>query len=64
MQVIPAVDVLEGRVVRLRRGDYETATIYADDPVGMAAYWIEHGALLVHLVDLEGARTGRPDTEL
>jgi phosphoribosylformimino-5-aminoimidazole carboxamide ribotide isomerase len=64
MEVIPAVDVLDGRVVRLTRGDYQAATIYADDPVATARAWIDQGAPLVHVVDLVGARSGRPDSRL
>lgn len=64
MEIIPAVDVLEGRVVRLLRGDFDAVTEYATDPVAVARSWIEQGAALVHLVDLEGARSGRPDPQL
>ena len=64
MQVIPAVDVLDGKVVRLLRGSFSEVTIYGSDPVAIAADWIESGARLVHLVDLEGARSGRPDPSL
>ncbi len=58
MQILPAVDVLDGRVVRLQRGDFGTAQWYADDPVEMALEWIEQGARLVHVVDLDAARSG------
>jgi phosphoribosylformimino-5-aminoimidazole carboxamide ribotide isomerase len=58
MQLIPAVDVLGGRVVRLVEGDYNRVTVYADDPVAQAAQWVADGAALVHVVDLEGARDG------
>lgn len=64
MQVIPAVDVLGGRVVRLTRGDYEAVHVYDEDPVGAARRWQEAGAPLVHVVDLEGARSGRPNPAL
>lgn len=64
LQIIPAVDVLAGKVVRLRHGDYDQVTVYAEEPVGCARDWIEQGAGLVHVVDLEGARTGRPDRRL
>lgn len=64
MQVIPAVDVLEGRVVRLLRGSYEQVTAYGTDPVAVATQWMEQGAPIVHLVDLEGARSGQPDPVL
>ena len=61
MQVIPAVDVLDGRVVRLQEGDFERRSSYGDDPVVMARHWVAEGADLLHVVDLNGARTGRPD---
>lgn len=62
--VIPAVDVLAGGVVRLRQGDYDKVTEYAPDPVAAARRWVDEGASVVHVVDLEGARSGRPDPEL
>lgn len=62
--VIPAVDVLDGRVVRLLRGSYEDVTVYSDDPVARAAEWTAAGAPLVHVVDLAGARSGEPDPAL
>jgi len=58
--VIPAIDLLDGRVVRLRQGDFRTPTVYAEDPVGVARTWMRQGAQWVHVVDLDGARTGRP----
>lgn len=58
MQVIPAVDVLGGRAVRLAQGDYNQVTRYADDPIEMIEQWADAGASLVHVVDLEGARSG------
>jgi phosphoribosylformimino-5-aminoimidazole carboxamide ribotide isomerase len=64
MELIPAVDVLGGRVVRLLRGDYDEVTVYDHDPVARAARWIEAGAPVVHVVDLDGARTGRSDGDL
>lgn len=64
MQVIPAVDVLQGRVVRLREGDYGQVTDYGDDPVSVARRWMAEGATLVHVVDLEAARGGGPDRSL
>ena len=64
MQVIPAVDILEGRVVRLLHGDYEQVTRYSDDPVKVAGQWREQGADLVHVVDLSGAKTGVPDRRI
>jgi phosphoribosylformimino-5-aminoimidazole carboxamide ribotide isomerase len=64
LQIIPAVDVLDGRVVRLLHGDYERVTVYADDPVAQALVWVEQGAPMVHVVDLAGAKTGHPDVSL
>lgn len=64
MEILPAVDVLGGAVVRLHRGNYEKATIYGHEPVAAARQWVERGAQLVHLVDLEGARRGRPNLDL
>ncbi len=58
MEVIPAMDLLGGRVVRLHQGDYTQVTVYADDPVAMVASFVEAGATRVHLVDLDGARDG------
>jgi phosphoribosylformimino-5-aminoimidazole carboxamide ribotide isomerase len=62
--IIPAVDVLGGRVVRLRLGAFDQVTVYSEDPVATALEWQRQGAPLVHLVDLEGARTGRPSFSL
>lgn len=64
IQIIPAVDVLDGKVVRLMHGDYTRVTVYADDPVEQARTWTDGGATLVHVVDLAGARTGEPDGSL
>ena len=58
MQVIPAVDVLGGNAVRLAQGDYDQVTRYADDPIDMVQRWADAGADLVHVVDLDGARSG------
>jgi phosphoribosylformimino-5-aminoimidazole carboxamide ribotide isomerase len=58
MDVIPAIDLLDGRAVRLLRGKYDQVTTYADDPAGLAAEW-RGAAARLHLVDLEGARAGR-----
>lgn len=64
MLLIPAVDVLDGKVVRLVQGDYQRVTGYGDDPVAAARRWLQEGASLIHLVDLEGARSGEPDPAL
>jgi phosphoribosylformimino-5-aminoimidazole carboxamide ribotide isomerase len=60
MQVIPAIDLRGGRCVRLRQGDFDQETIFGDDPAGMAARWESEGAARIHLVDLDGAKSGRP----
>ncbi len=64
MQLIPAVDVLDGEVVRLMEGDFDRVTVYAKDPVSQATAWQEAGAALVHVVDLAGARDGNPSEPL
>lgn len=60
MQVIPAIDLRGGRCVRLRQGDYDRETVFGDDPAAMAAHWEAEGATRIHLVDLDGAKLGRP----
>src|SRR5690242_736667 len=60
MDVIPAIDLRGGCCVRLRQGDYDRETIFGDDPAAMAAHWEHEGATRIHLVDLDGARAGRP----
>ncbi|HSJ34667.1 MAG TPA: 1-(5-phosphoribosyl)-5-[(5-phosphoribosylamino)methylideneamino] imidazole-4-carboxamide isomerase [Acidimicrobiia bacterium] len=64
LEVIPAVDVLDGRVVRLLRGDYARVTEYGSDPVEAARSWVGQGASRVHVVDLDGARHGAPNLAL
>lgn len=61
MYVIPAVDMLDGKVVRLRQGRYDEVTVYADDPARQLLSWGEQGAKIVHVVDLAGARDGNGD---
>ncbi len=58
--MIPAIDLRAGRCVRLLQGDYAQETAYSDDPVGMAMQWQELGAAMLHVVDLDGAKAGRP----
>jgi phosphoribosylformimino-5-aminoimidazole carboxamide ribotide isomerase len=58
--ILPAIDLRGGRCVRLRQGDYAQETVFGDDPAGMARRWVEQGARYLHLVDLDGARQGRP----
>ena len=60
MQIIPAIDLRGGRCVRLRQGNYDDETVFGDDPASMAAHWVSQGAQRLHLVDLDGARAGRP----
>ena len=64
MEILPAVDVLGGRVVRLRQGDYGAVTDYGDSPAEQVTAWRRAGAEWVHIIDLDGARTGNPDAEL
>jgi phosphoribosylformimino-5-aminoimidazole carboxamide ribotide isomerase len=60
MEILPAIDIRDGKCVRLVQGDYERETIFSDDPVEMARQWAAKGAARLHLVDLDGARAGRP----
>ena len=60
MEVIPAIDLLGGRVVRLSRGDFDAVTAYGDDPVAVARRWADEGATRIHVVDLDAAREGKP----
>jgi len=60
MLLIPAIDLKDGKCVRLRQGRMEDETVFADDPVAMAARWVEAGARRLHLVDLNGAFAGQP----
>lgn len=60
MLVIPAIDIKDGRCVRLRQGRMEDATVYSEDPVAMAVHWVAAGARRLHLVDLNGATLGKP----
>ncbi len=61
MEIIPAIDLIDGRCVRLYQGDYAQETVYADDPVQVALRWERLGARRIHIVDLDGARSGRPE---
>ncbi|PID61014.1 MAG: 1-(5-phosphoribosyl)-5-[(5-phosphoribosylamino)methylideneamino]imidazole-4-carboxamide isomerase [Gammaproteobacteria bacterium] len=60
MLIIPAIDLKEGRCVRLRQGRMEDDTVFSDDPVAVARQWVEAGARRLHLVDLDGAFAGKP----
>jgi phosphoribosylformimino-5-aminoimidazole carboxamide ribotide isomerase len=63
MVIIPAIDVKDGRCVRLKQGDMKDATVYSDDPVAVARHWVAQGARRLHVVDLNGAAAGRPKNE-
>ncbi|MGB0721744.1 MAG: 1-(5-phosphoribosyl)-5-[(5-phosphoribosylamino)methylideneamino]imidazole-4-carboxamide isomerase [Gammaproteobacteria bacterium] len=60
MLLIPAIDIKDGRCVRLRQGRMDDQTVYGEDPVAMATRWVEAGARRLHIVDLDGALEGRP----
>jgi phosphoribosylformimino-5-aminoimidazole carboxamide ribotide isomerase len=60
MNLYPAVDMLGGKAVRLERGDYAREKSYDDDPLDAASRWVSEGAVFLHLVDLDGAREGKP----
>jgi phosphoribosylformimino-5-aminoimidazole carboxamide ribotide isomerase len=61
--IIPAIDLKDGRCVRLQQGKMESATVFSDDPVKMARHWATEGAKRLHIVDLNGAIAGRPKNE-
>jgi phosphoribosylformimino-5-aminoimidazole carboxamide ribotide isomerase len=56
----PAIDILDGQAVRLRQGDFAEKTVYRDSPLEAARSWVDEGARFLHIVDLDGARTGNP----
>jgi phosphoribosylformimino-5-aminoimidazole carboxamide ribotide isomerase len=60
MDVIPAIDLLEGRCVRLYQGDYERSQVFNDNPADVAKQWVDQGATRLHIVDLDGAKVGHP----
>jgi phosphoribosylformimino-5-aminoimidazole carboxamide ribotide isomerase len=60
MLIIPAIDLKDGRCVRLFQGDMDKETIYFEDPVDAARHWVNEGATILHIVDLNGAVQGRP----
>jgi phosphoribosylformimino-5-aminoimidazole carboxamide ribotide isomerase len=60
MQVWPAIDLRGGKCVRLQQGDYGRETVFGDDPAAMARHFVDQGAECLHLVDLDGAKAGRP----
>jgi phosphoribosylformimino-5-aminoimidazole carboxamide ribotide isomerase len=63
MLLIPAIDIKDGRCVRLRQGDMTDATVFSDDPVAVARHWVDLGARRLHVVDLNGARSGKAVNE-
>ncbi len=63
MLIIPAIDIKDGKCVRLKQGDMKRETIFSEDPSAMAVRWQEQGARRLHLVDLNGATSGKPKNE-
>jgi phosphoribosylformimino-5-aminoimidazole carboxamide ribotide isomerase len=60
LDLYPAIDILDGKAVRLRQGRFDDKSVYADDPAAAAERWVEGGARRLHVVDLDGAKAGRP----
>ena len=63
MLIIPAIDLKDGKCVRLKQGEMNQATVFSDDPTATAREWMEKGARRLHLIDLNGAAAGRPKNE-
>ena len=63
MLILPAIDLRGGQCVRLRQGDYAQETVFGSDPAAMAQRWVSQGATYLHIVDLDGAKEGRPVNE-
>jgi phosphoribosylformimino-5-aminoimidazole carboxamide ribotide isomerase len=63
MLIIPAIDLKDGKCVRLKQGDMNQATVFSDDPAAMAGHWLAQGAKRLHVVDLNGAQSGKPKNE-
>lgn len=61
MEVIPAIDLLEGKCVRLYQGDYSQSQVFDENPVAVAQQWVNQGATRLHVVDLDGAKAGKPE---
>ena len=61
MNIIPAIDIIDGKAVRLQKGDYNKVTVYSDAPEKVAKYFYDCGARYLHVVDLDGAKSGRTD---
>ena len=59
MLIIPAIDIINGKVVRLEKGDFNKEKVYSSDPLEAAKTWEEKGAKFLHIVDLDGARAGK-----
>ncbi|MGB2705452.1 MAG: HisA/HisF-related TIM barrel protein, partial [Candidatus Omnitrophota bacterium] len=60
MNIIPAIDIMDKRVVRLEQGEFDKGKVYSENPILVAKKWKEAGARLLHVVDLDGARLGKP----
>jgi len=60
MKILPAIDLKDGKCVRLNKGDYKQVTHYSDNPLEMAETWIRQGTNNLHIVDLDGAKSGKP----
>ena len=60
MEIIPAIDMMDGKCVRLVQGKFDQSTVFSDDPVDAAKRWVDEGAQRLHLVDLNGSRMGAP----
>lgn len=63
MNLYPAIDIFDGKVVRLTQGDYHSAVVYSKDPAAIAKVWEQEGAAWIHVVDLEGAKSGELTNE-
>ncbi|MGV0006003.1 MAG: 1-(5-phosphoribosyl)-5-[(5-phosphoribosylamino)methylideneamino]imidazole-4-carboxamide isomerase [Candidatus Porifericomitaceae bacterium WSBS_2022_MAG_OTU9] len=61
MELIPAIDLRNGRCVRLRQGRLDQETLYSENPVEVASHWVDSGARRLHLIDLDGAHSGKPE---
>lgn len=59
MQIYPAIDIIDGKAVRLSQGKFDDVTVFNDDPCEVAGNWVDAGATYIHLVDLDGARYGK-----
>ncbi|HEY7626488.1 MAG TPA: HisA/HisF-related TIM barrel protein, partial [Ilumatobacteraceae bacterium] len=60
VDLFPAIDLRDGKVVRLAKGDYDEQTTYSDNPIAVARSFVEEGAVWIHVVDLDAARSGSP----